>query len=102
MSKRLSPANRDGRLPVVAWAAMLCVLVFAILAWQLKAGGLTVFDGAVTGWIRADITPGLTFWMILITDLGNFDFVAALTTLIVLFLFARREWGRGWGWQWPL
>jgi len=81
----------------MAWTALLCVLVFAILAWQLKAGGLTAFDGAITAWVRADITPGLTSWMILITDLGSLGFVAALAAFTVLFLFACREWGEGLG-----
>ena len=100
LSKRLCPAKRGnapswGRLPVLASAALFCVLVFAILAWQLKAGGLTTGDGAITGWVRADITPGLTSWMILITGLGSFDFAAALTTLAVLFLLIHRKWGDG-------
>jgi undecaprenyl-diphosphatase len=81
----------------MAWTALLCVLVFAFLAWQLRAGGLAAFDNAVTGWVRADINPGLTRWMILITGMGNLDFVTALTTLAAIFLFARREWGKGLG-----
>jgi undecaprenyl-diphosphatase len=102
LPKRLCPGKRTdvpakGRLTVMAWAALLCVLVFAILAWQMKAGGLTAFDGAVTGWVRADITSGLSFLMILITGLGNLDFVTALTTLVVLFLLIRRRWGEGLG-----
>ncbi len=82
---------------MLAGAALLCVLVFAILAWQLQMNGLTAFDGAITGWVRADITPGLTSWMILITDLGSLDFATALAAFTVLLLFARREWGEGLG-----
>ncbi len=81
----------------MAWAGMLCVLIFAFLAWRLHAGGLVAFDSTITGWVRADITPGLTCWMILITGLGNLDFATALTTLATLFLFACREWREGLG-----
>lgn len=103
LPEHLCPANRDdapgssGRLPGMARAALICVLVFAFLAWRLHVGGLVTFDSAITGWVRADITPGLTCWMILITDLGNLGFVTVLTTLTALFLFACREWGEGLG-----
>jgi undecaprenyl-diphosphatase len=76
----------------MACAALLCVLVFLFLAWQLHVGGLIVFDSSITAWVRADITPGLTRWMILITDLGSAGFIAGLTTLIALYLFTRRNW----------
>jgi undecaprenyl-diphosphatase len=81
----------------MAWAGLFCALVFALLAWRLKAGGLTAFDDAITGWVRADSSPGRTSWMILFTDLGNFDFVAALSAFAAIILFVCREWGEGLG-----
>jgi len=103
LSKRFGHAKRDnvggqpGRLLIMVWAVLFCALVFAFLAWRLQAGGLTAFDGAITGWIRADISPGRTIWMILFTDLGNFDFVAVLSALAVILLFVYRKWGEGLG-----
>lgn len=81
----------------MAWAVLFSALVFALLAWRLKAGGLTAFDDAITGWVRADSTPGWTSWMILFTGLGNFDFVAALSVLAASLLFVCREWDEGLG-----
>jgi undecaprenyl-diphosphatase len=77
--------------------ALLCILVFCLLAWQLRAGGLYAFDNAVTGWVRADIVPGLTRWMILITNLGDLDSIIVLTAIAAIFLFARRCWRDGMG-----
>ena len=102
LAKRLCPAKRDdapgsaGRLPVMAWAAMLCLLVFAFLAWQLRVGGLAAFDGAITGWVGRT-SPRLDALDDPDHRPGHLGFVTALTTLAALFLFIRREWGEGLG-----
>ncbi len=81
----------------MACAAALCLLVFVFLAWQLHLGGLAAFDGAVTGWVRQFVSPGLTPWMILITDLGAFGFITTVTSLVTIILFVRRQWFDGLG-----
>ena len=91
------PGYHRQMLICMACAAFLCLLVFAFLAWQLRLGGLAAFDGTVTGWVRSFVNPGLTPWMILITDLGIFGFVTALTTLATILLFVRRQWMDGLG-----
>jgi undecaprenyl-diphosphatase len=72
-------------------AALLCILVFLFLAHELAVGGLGSFDRTVTGWIRPDITPGLTSWMILTTDLGSTVFIACLTTFAAFRLLTSRK-----------
>lgn len=79
------------------WAALLCVLVFVFLALKLRLNGLAAFDSAITGWVRAAVTPGLTPWMILITGLGNTGFISTLTAIVALFLLACRKWREGLG-----
>ncbi len=91
------PGYHRQMLICMACAAFLCLLVFAFLAWQLRLGGLAAFDGTVTGWVRSFVNPGLTSWMILITDLGIFGFVTALTALATILLFVRRQWMDGLG-----
>ncbi len=103
LAKSPYPASRKGppgstrQLQIRAWAAMICLLLFAFLAWQLRVNGLAAFDNAVTGWVRAYMSPMLTHGMLLISDLGALPFIAALSTLSAAYLFARRKWGDGLG-----
>ncbi len=91
-----APGFAGLKLPMFA-GAFVCILAFALLARQLQAGGLAAFDNAVTTWVRAFMSPCLTGWMLLITDLGSLPLVTALTIFTVIYLYARREWWDGLG-----
>ena len=101
--KSIRPVSRDdapgssGQLLLMLVAALLCILVFAFLALELRVGGLTAFDSTVTAWVRAFMNLRLTHWMLAITDLGSLPLVTALTVFTVLYLFAHRDWGDGLG-----
>jgi membrane-associated phospholipid phosphatase len=89
--------RRSGPVLIMAAAALFCILVFAFLALELQAGGLTGFDSALSDWVRAGMNPGLTRLMILVTGMGGFKFITTLTALAVITLFALRRWGEGLG-----
>ena len=76
------PAAR-GRGAGPWWLTLACVLLFALLAWQLLAAGpLTRSDQAVTLWLAAHRRPGLTQAMLLVSALHEAGVLLAVTALL--------------------
>jgi undecaprenyl-diphosphatase len=74
---------RRGRGAGLRWLALACVLLFALLAWQLLATGpLTRVDEAVTLWLAAHRRPALTQAMLLVSTLHETGVLLAATALL--------------------
>jgi membrane-associated phospholipid phosphatase len=76
--------------------SILCLLLFAWLASEMREGDTLKFDAAVRGWVHQFASPTLTRAMIFISLLGYDVLIAELVLALSIFLWLR--WKRGAGW----
>jgi cytochrome b561/membrane-associated phospholipid phosphatase len=76
------------------WVTAACMLVFALLAWQVVAAGpLTRVDLALTQWLAARRSPGLTQFMLLVSAAHEMLHLLGAAALIALALAWRGHRG---------
>src|SRR2546430_2309635 len=76
--------------------ALLAVLLFSWIAEGMRQGDTANFDLFMRTWIHRYSSPGLTRWMILISQLGANVLVAAFLLSLLVFVFLR--WRRATLW----
>ncbi len=80
---------------LAAWAALLLIAVWgfsSIMSGVLESLPPTAFDRAIYDNLQGLRTPWMDDLMIRITHLGDITLVAALATLVTLWLAAHRRW----------
>lgn len=75
------------------WLLAVSLILFALVTWQVLSGGALVrFDMWVQQWMQSERGLELVIPARVLTLLGNYYVVIALTLLGALFLAVRRAW----------